>query len=348
MAISLREVADRAGLSRATVSRILNDRGEETRISKHTQERVRIIASELGYRPNRLAQSLSKGRSNIVGLMIPGLHNPFFLDLLETAEIAALQAGYDVLPDSAFQMREIYHTRSKLSGWPVDGVLAWLPADKSVVDYPDGLSTDVPTVYMGYERTDGSDYVAVDRESGIRELMIHLYSSGYKRIAYLFPWMNLQPVDVRFGVYETLCAEFHREPERIFLEQLDSQGQLPLVTQAGLREAGLKTGIALALRSKADRPDAVICHNDLVAIGLYHGLMRGGLHIPQDIAVIGFDGIDEGQLLNKPLTTVVSPGADMIKAALQILTDRLDLPKEEQHTPKQVVLPSKLRIGATT
>lgn len=346
MAVSLREVADRAGISRATVSRILNDRGTETRISKATQDRVRRIASEICYRPNRLAQGLSKGRTNIIGLMIPGLHNPFFLNLLETAEIAALQAGYDVLPDSAFPMRSLYKLRGKLSGWPVDGVLAWLPSDQLISDYIDG-PRGVPAVYMGYERKDGSDFVAVDREVGVRQLMEHMRSRGYRRIAYLYPWLDLQPTDVRYGVYESVCAEHGQQAERILLEVMEPQSDIRLITQAGLREAALKTGLDIAQRTARDRPDAIICHNDLVAIGLYHGLIRGGVRVPEEIAVAGFDGIDEGQYLDKPLTTVVSPGTELVKSALLILTDRLDPTQKMDDHPRQIVLPSALRSGGT-
>ena len=347
MVASLREVADRAGLSRTTISRILNDRATETRISKITQERVRKIATEIGYQPNRLAQGLSNGRTNIIGLMIPGLHNPFFLGILETAEVAALQADYDVLADTAFQMRSLYKTRGKLSGWPVDGILAWLPSDQIVSQYMDGASNDVPTVYMGYTRTDGSDFVAVDREIGVRQLLEHLRSTGYRRIVYLCAWAELQPVDVRYQVYESICLEHGQVPERIFLETMDSQDPLRFITQAGLREAGLKTGLEIAQCPKQDRPDAIICHNDLVAIGLYHGLTRGGLRVPEDIAVAGFDGIDEGQFMDKPLTTVVSPGAEMVKTAFQILTTRLSAGGKENNVPIQIVLPSALRRGKT-
>ncbi len=348
MPVSLREVADRAGLSRATISRILNDRATETRISEATQRRVREIAEEIGYRPNRLAQSLSKGRTNIISLMIPGLHNPFFLGVLEAAEIAALEAGYDVLPDTAFQMRTLYSMRGKLSGWPVDGILAWMTADQVVSQYTGGASAEVPTVYMGYRRTDGADYVAVDRNIGIRQLMEHLLSTGYRRVAYLYPWQDLQPVDVRYSAYEAICAEFGQVPERLYLETTEEPSRLQSITQAGLREAGLKTGLALAARPKEDRPDAIVCHNDLVAIGLYHGLTRGGVRVPEDTAVAGFDGISEGQFMDKPLTTVVSPGEALVNEALRILKERLEAGPQSIGESRQVVLASVLRVGGTT
>jgi LacI family transcriptional regulator len=348
MPATLREVSDRAGLSRATISRILNNRGAESRIPQSTQDRVRKIAEELNYRPNRVAQGLVTGRSNIIGLMIPGLHNPFFMTLLEMAEVRAFQSGYDVLPDSAFQLRNNYGVRGKLSGWPVDGIVAWLAADKHVSDYLDAWTPDMPTVYIGYQRDDASDYVAVDREMGIRQLMEHMVARGYKRIAYIYPWKDLQPLDVRYMFYETICSDMNREPERIHLELMEPENTTRLVTQAGLREAGLKTGITLGGRAASDRPDAVICHNDLVAIGVYHGLVRCGIDVPREIGVAGFDGIDEGLYLDKALTTVVSPGAAIVEEAMTMLTDRLEHGYGEVPEPRQVILDSALRIGGTT
>jgi DNA-binding LacI/PurR family transcriptional regulator len=187
--------------------------------------------------------------------------------------------------------------------------------------------------------------VAIDREGGVRQLMQHLWGRGYRRVAYLCPGTRLQPLDARFATYAALCREAGQEPEQILLEPREGAC---LVTQAGMREAGLEAGLLLAARAPQDRPDAVLCHNDLVAIGLYHGLRRAGLRVPEDIAVAGFDGIDEGLCLDRPLTTVVSPGQRLVEAALDILTRRLGARDAADPPPQQIVLPSTLRVGNTT
>ena len=348
MPVSLREVAERAGVARGTASSVLNNRSAEARISEETQERVRRIAAEMGYQPNRLAQGLGKGRTNIIGLMIPGLRNPFFLSLLEIAEERALRSGYDVLADTAFQIRASLNLQGKLSGWPIDGILIWVTPQQTLSTYLGAWTKDIPVVYLGYPREDGSDFVAIDRAAGVRQAMEHLRERGYRRIAYLYPWTDLQPEDVRYTLYAALCAESGLTPERIALEQLEQQSDMSAITQAGLREAGLKTGLTLASRVASDRPDAVICHNDLVAIGLFSGLRRAGLSVPEDIAVVGFDGIDEGHYLEKSLTTVVSPGAEMIDGALEMLARRLSAGASLAGEQQGLVLPSILRIGGTT
>jgi LacI family transcriptional regulator len=229
MPVSLRDVAEKAGVARGTVSYVLNNRGKEARISIDTQERIRRIARELGYQPNRLAQSLGKRHSNIIGVMIPGLRNPFFLDVIETAEACALKAGFDVLPDSAFLMRSAINAQVKLAGWPVDGVLIWTRPEHTISEYLGAWSDGAPVVYLGYERDDGSDYVALDRKGGVRRLMEHLRDRGYRKISYLYPWENLQPEDSRYSVYLEICSEWGLTPDKIQLE--------PIVTENNLKKS---------------------------------------------------------------------------------------------------------------
>ena len=345
MPVSLREVADRAGVARATVSSVLNGRGDKVRISSEAQARIRRAASELGYRPNRLAQGLGKGRTNIVGLMIAGLRNPFFLSLMEAAEERAFRTGFDVLPDSAFQLRASYEAEGKLGGWPMDGILIWVSPSEQLSDFLGTRRDGLPTVYLGYRRSDATDFVAIDREGGARQLMEHLWERGYRRVAYLAPGAHLPSSDPRYLAYVDFCQRAQQVPERIGSEPTDP---MSIVTQAWMREMGLKAGLELAARPPKDRPDAVVCLNDLVAIGLYSGLRRGGMSVPKNIAVAGFDGIEEGQFLERPLTTVVSSTTDIIEKAFELLVARIEQPDRTILPPQQLTLLTTLRKGETT
>jgi DNA-binding LacI/PurR family transcriptional regulator len=345
MPVSLREVADRAGVARATVSSVLNGRGDKVRISSEAQARIRRAASELGYRPNRLAQGLGKGRTNIIGLMIAGLRNPFFLSLMEAAEERAFRTGFDVLPDSAFQLRASYEAEGKLGGWPMDGILIWVSPSEQLSDFLGTQREELPVVYLGYRRSDATDFVAIDREGGARQLMEHLWERGYRRVAYLAPGAHLPSSDPRFLAYLDFCQRAQQEPERLGSEPTDP---MSIITQTWMREMGLNAGLELAARLPENRPDAVVCLNDLVAIGIYNGLRRGGLRVPEDIAVAGFDGIDEGRFLERPLTTVVSPGVALVERAFDVLTARLHEKDKAVLPPQQVTLPSELRLGETT
>jgi len=271
------------------------------------------------------------------------------VDLGQVFRDAAFREGYDVLADTAFQIRLSYGRQSNLIGWPVEGMLIWTrPDDALLDDYLGGWTDDIPIVYLGYPRTDNADYVAIDRQVGVEQAMGHLCARGYKRIAYVYPWADLQPADARYGFYETFCRREGLTPERIDLAPRQPQDRLSPLTQSGLREAGLKAGIVLAAQPANDRPDAVLCHNDLVAIGFYHGLLRAGLSVPGDVAVVGFDGIDEGQFLEKPLTTVVSPSAEIVETAVGVLIARMSGTSPRDAGPTQILLPSALRAGETS
>jgi DNA-binding LacI/PurR family transcriptional regulator len=348
-AISLREVAERAGVARATASTVLSGRAAEARISAETQERVRRAADDLGYHPNRLAQGLGGGRTNTLGLLIGGLQNPYFVDLLESAAERARKAGFDVVPDISYAMRRGDSSgRSVLSGWPVDGVLVWATPWQTLSDFLGPRADDLgATVYLGHARDDLTDWVAIDRAIGVRQLMQHLRARGYERIAFLhLPGGG----DIRYAEYAAFCREAGRSPQRIdvgtLVPDLMRSGSL-----SGVRRAGVEAGLQIATLPVGERPDCVICNNDHLAVGVYNGLRRAGVVVPDEIAVAGFDGIEDGACLDRPLTTVVSPAPALIEAAIDILTRRLALGgrgSEILLPPQQLLLPSTLRIGNTT
>lgn len=337
MAISIREVAAQAGVSLGTVSSVLNG-NVQARIGRVTQERVRRVAAELGYAPNRFARSLGRNRTDTIGLMVSGLRNPFFLELMVTAEEQAQAAGFDVLTDDAFLTRPA--ASGKLRGWPVDGILMWATEEQTLQQHLGAQIDSTPVVYLGYERMDGASYVALDHYGGARTLMEHLVELGRQRIAYLTPHRQAQTgggVDARRRAYEDVCRQQGQPP--LYPELVGPEQYAP-VTQGGWREIGFLTGLALA--AAPDRPDAVFCHNDILAIGFYHGLLRGGLQVPSDIAVAGFDGVPEGMYLDKSLTTVVSPVKELCATALALLTG------SPNAGPRQIVLPTLLRVGETS
>jgi LacI family transcriptional regulator len=151
MAVSLKQVAERAGVSGATVSRVLNGK-ELDRIPLETRQRIMRIAQELDYRPNRFARSLRDGRTSTVGLMVSGLSNPFFVEVLEAAERRLIETGYQVVQDVAPSVRGTYEHHGKLQDWPVDGVIMWAHPYQTLATFLGSRAHGVPVVYMGFER----------------------------------------------------------------------------------------------------------------------------------------------------------------------------------------------------
>jgi DNA-binding LacI/PurR family transcriptional regulator len=352
MTISLRDVAERAGVSSCTVSKVLND--VPARIPSITREHVRRVAAELGYQPNRLARALNRQRTDTVGLMISGLLNSFFVEVVEEAERALISAGYQVLLDAAPANSDgSYSGHGKLCGWPVDGVLMWATPELEVAEYLGPSARGLPVVYLGFPRNDGADSVSFDLADGGRQIGEHLFERGFRNAVYVSNGGR----DPRHNAFLSICRT-----RGIAVET---------VAVTGFRETrpgGFAIGEQIAARPAASRPRVVVCHNDVVAVGVYNALRRAGLRVPQDVAVVGFDGIEEGQYLDAPLTTVMTPIPDLCAVAAELLVERMTaaialanagraavrsaVPGTGAPAPvvcgKQVVIPVRLQVGATT
>lgn len=334
--VSIRDVATKVGVSIGTVSHVLNG-NTKARISKETQERIRVAAEELGYRPNPLARSLWRGKTDTIGLLISGFRNPFFVDVVESAESAVLASGYKVQPAFAPSTHGTFGEHADVFNWPVDGVIMWAATDQTLETYMGPSAAVTPVVYIGTIRTDDTDWIGFDSYGGGRLLTEHLVNRGYKKIAYAYP-AEWEPgsEDGRFLAYMDVCREHELATQTLFTPNRDETST-----------AGLQLGEAIARMHPNSRPDAVFCHNDSIAIGVYSGLVRSGLSVPEDVAVAGFDGIEFGQCLPKPLTTIRIPGDRIAEQAMRVLNARMKDPSSRDH-PVHMILPTELWVGGTT
>ena len=331
---SIRDVAEKAGVSIGTVSHVLNGNGQ-ARISVATQERVRGIAIALGYRPNRLARSLWRGKTDTIGLLVSGLQNPFFVEVLEAAQRLAIEAGYQVLVDSGPSVKGTYNAHPRISDWPVDAALAWTNPDQSITSFIGANGSSIPTVYLGFERKDGSDWVAFDLYEGTMQLAKHLAERGYRRVGFVSAYeIEKSSQESRYRAYCDACALYAWEP-RLYVTEGEQE----------TRSAATELGSDVA-RLGHDRPDALLCHNDILAVGVACGLERAGVLIPNEIAVAGFDGIEEGQFRVKPLTTVRTDPEELVRAALEMLYERMNSGNDGKARTKKI--PAQLLIGGTT
>lgn len=336
MAISLKQVAERAGVSGATVSRVLNGK-ELDRIPLETRERIMRVARELDYRPNRFARSLRDGRTGTVGLMVSGLSNPFFVEVLEAAERCLIETGYQVVQDVAPSVRGTYDHHGKLQDWPVDGVIMWAHADQTLSTFLGSRANGVPVVYMGFDRKDDADAVYFDFYGATLELLRHISNRGYRKLCYVCPWDHRDAaiVDGRAAAYVDFCRDAGIDDRHYVMPG-----------QQETRTAGREAGLAIAALPKSERPELLLCHNDVLACGIYHGLRRAGLRVPEDIAMTGFDGTEEGQCLDRPLTTVHTPAEEMCRSACDILLRRMSGDRES--ALHKVKVHGRLLVGETT
>ena len=314
MAVSLREVALQAGVSTSTVSRVLSG-DARVQIAAQTQKLVRATALEMGYQPNRFARSLITGRTHTLGLMISRLSNPFFVSLIEGAESAAKAGGYKVLLDADGSHADDYLQSGRLTDWPVDGVIMWTWADQQLSDFLGGRALDTPVVYVGERsRPNDAPTLVYDVAAGAKQAIAYALERGARRPAQLVPYGpgDWERPELRAQIYNDACAKAGLQLETIVASP-----------RAETREAGFNSALVLAQRPAHLRPDVVLCHNDIMAIGFYHGLLRAGVKVPEEIGVIGFDGLEEGRFLDKRLTTVHIPGEKIGERAVQMLLQQL-------------------------
>jgi DNA-binding LacI/PurR family transcriptional regulator len=344
--VCLVDVAERAGVSRGAVSQVMNGdvRG---RISEPTKERIFAAMKELGYQPNRMARALSRGKTDCVGLMLSGFHNPFYVAVLEHSERLLAEAGYQLLLDSS-SLHSKSEAPGKLHGWNIDGLLIYSSPREVLDNYLGESAKTLPVVRVGATKST-DDCVIFDVRSGARQAIEYSLKRGYKRIAHVTPCelgLSRSKMDGRLASYYDVCREAGLPLEVLPLNGVEEMS------------GGLRIGVEIAHQKPRRRPRVVMCHNDVTAIGVIHGLRRSGLRVPEDVAVVGFDGIAEGQLLDKPLTTVEMPVEELCRRAVELLLLRIEEKQkgtldDEKVVPsplakrKKIIIPTQLIIGET-
>ena len=327
------DVANLAGVSRATVSFVLNERSDmRVPISKETRQKVQAAARQLGYQPNVLARSLKAGSSQAIGFLIPALHNPHYWDTLDGAEEEITARGYHLIlvvsnlnPDRELKaLHSLFERR-------LDGMIL-MPTFMDM--FPEELKAvkerAIPVVFT--TPMEGIDWIFHDTRSGAEQLMDHLLSLGHRRIGFINGVARPNLAQTRLDVYQEKLASAGIETDP---ELIRCCGYL---VGHGYQEA-------CALLDLPYPPTAIWTINDLLAIGALRAIQERGLRIPQDIALAGFDDITFAQQLYPPLTTVQMQARELGRRTVQILFNRLEKP---DFPLVQEMLPTHLIIREST
>ena len=307
----LKDVAERAGVSVKTVSNVVNG---YVHVRPNTRARVEQALAELNYRPNLSARNLRLGRTGVIALAIPELDQPYFAELARYVVAAAARHRWTVLIDQTEGALEQERTvAAGIRDQLIDGLII-SPLALSAAD----LAADfdgTPMVLLG-ERVDHgpADHVVVDNVAAAREMTGHLAALGRRRIAAIGAQRSPEGASARLRLlgYREALAE----------AGLDHDAGLVAPARAWHRADG-----AAAMRSllEADpRPDAVFCFNDTLALGALRALAEAGLRVPEDVAVAGFDDIEDGRFSTPTLTTVAPDKAGIAQLAVELLAGRLD------------------------
>ncbi|MGD6741148.1 LacI family DNA-binding transcriptional regulator [Streptomyces sp. BH106] len=328
MSSRLKDVAARAGVSTRTVSNVVSGSAS---VAAETRRRVQEAIDELGYRPNLAARSLRAGRTGIIGLAIPELHSPYFGELAGLLVDEAQRRSWTVVID---QTRGDADAERRLltqgGGRAVDGLIIspWAldPAELAAT------APSVPLVLLGERSPQGAaDRVAVDNVTAADEATTHLIELGRRRIAAI----GLQP-HLHNGTALLRAEGYGRALERAGLPQLPD-AQRPV---AALHRADGARAMAELLDGSA-APDAVFAFSDELALGALHVAHERGLRVPEDIAIVGFDDIEDGRYSHPPLTTIAPDKQQIAERSLQCLADRIYSPSNDV-PPQELTVPHRL------
>jgi len=310
-------VARRVGVSQSTVSLVLSGKAAG-RISARTEAAVRAAAAELGYRPNVAARALKTGAARTIVLVVPDITNPFFGGLLRGAQTAARAAGYAVaLIDTDNDRDWGAASAEALYAGPVDGLLLF------EMDAPRRAAGAESIVVIESEAR-GHPGVRLDAERGAEAAVTHLIELGHRRIGHI--------------------ASVHNRPTfRARRRAVDRLVDGPVARVESDFTLDAAHAATIALLRDAPAITAIFCDDDVIAAGAYLAARELGRTIPDDLSIVGFDGLDIGRVLDPPLTTVVADSGELGRAAFELLVAVL-----AGKRPRSRVMPVELEVRGST
>jgi LacI family transcriptional regulator len=287
MAITIRDVAQTAGVSTATVSNVLNHTGK---VGAKTQRHVLSTVERLGYVPDVHARRLASNERTTLGIIVSDIENPFFPEMIKSFEARAQQLGYDaILSDTNYDPQRTQRAAERMMEHKVRGV-AIMTSEISMKLLEELARRKIAVTFLDLAPV--RDYMSnlrIDYESGIEQIIRYLNGNGHTRIAFVAGRAGLKSNRFRLRAYEKCMRELGLQPGPVLPGNLRFDG-------------GLAAGLAIA--RLCPRPTAVVAINDLTAVGVIKGLLQSGCRVPEDISVTGFDKTRLAEYSNPSLTTV--------------------------------------------
>ncbi len=327
--VTVKEVAAAAGVSIASVSRVVN--GHDN-VAAPTREAVMEAVNRLGYMPHSAGRALATRRSGLVGVILPDIYGEYFSELVRGIDHAARERGLHLLVAGSHGDAAEAHGLIREMHGRVDGLILMSPYLESK-ELTLALAQDLPTVLLNSTAGDQIDSFSIDNFAAAHMAIRHLISVGRKKIAHISgPNDNIEAKQRRAG-YECALAE--------------SGGLQTAILPGDFTEtAGAKAGLEIAAR--AENFDAVFAANDIMALGCLATLTEAGLNVPRDVAIVGFDDIPLARFVNPTLTTIGVDIAGLGRKALEKVFARID---GENSACEDITIQTKLIVrrscGAT-
>jgi DNA-binding LacI/PurR family transcriptional regulator len=302
--LNMRTVALRAGVSSATVSRVING---SSAVREETAQQVRRIINELNFIPNPIGTTLKYGRSNTYGLIVPDLTNPFYPEFILNFEEVLVENDQELLlaTTQSSEPKLISSVRRMLMRH-VDGVVI-MASEYDTRSVEPLFDHKIPIVTVDRRRAQpGAGDVAIDFEDGYRQAVLHLRKLGHRRVGFIGGNEGIRTSEIRLEAFK---------------QAIQNAGLTynPRFTRYGdYRVAGGDAAMRSLLKEPR-RPTAVMTANDLTAFGVLHALHALGINAPSQMSVVGFDGILLGEAMYPPLTTIGISAQDMTRACIKAL-----------------------------
>lgn len=332
--VSIKDIAEAAGTTHSTVSRAL--RGS-SKISDEMRERIQRLADEMGYTPNAVAQSLQTKQTNAIGLVVTSIADPFFPEVVKGVEEVAQPAGFSVFlnssyndPDQEIEVIETFHRRR------VDGIL--VASSRIGNHHADRMARiEAPVVLINSEAEKDSDFhsVTVDDRTGMQRAVQHLVELGHRRIGYLGVRNRPRSNQRRKQGYREAMREAGLAPRDEWIETapiVETEPQTDVTVAEALVPNLLEAGVT-----------AILCFNDMIAVGVLMACKNQGVQVPGECSVVGFDNIDMTRYMTPPLTTVHQLKREMGSIAMQMLHDLI----EGEEVQNRVLSPRFVRREST-
>lgn len=327
---TIKVIAERAGVSVTTVSRVISGQGKKYRISKKTEESVKSLAKELNYEPNILARSLRMKQTFTIGMIVPDISNPFFASIVRYVEIESRKAGYSVIVCDSQEDTNLEKESIKVLGMrKVDGMII-CPVGRESKNIADISKSNIPVVIVDrYFPTLNLSCVVSDNYDGALQAINHFIDKGHKKIAFI----------------QGLCdTSVNKERLKGFIDAHE-KNNIPFNESFVVGEDfGEQNGYigAKILLNGSERPTAILGGSNLISLGAIRAISEERLKIPDDISLIAFDDQPYFDFLSTPITSVRQKKDDLGKISIVLLLGELN--REIPPDKKKIIIPTELIV----
>lgn len=335
MAITIKDIAKKAQVSRTTVSRVLNDSGY---VKEETRKKVMDVIKELNYTPSAIARSLSTSKTNTIGIIVPEINNPFFGEIIKGISQIADENNLNIILCNTDDKRDKELKALKLlKEQRIEGIIITptYAEDHFSSEYLNTLEDiGIPVILLdGYVKYSEFSGIFIDHIKGAYDATMALINAGHQKIAIINGKKNYTITKDRFKGYVKALNENNIliEDEYVFYGDFDYESSYEITKQ---------------ILNMKDRPSAIFVTSNMMILGTIKALYEKNINIPKDMAIIGFDKLDLVNILGMNISSVNGPTIEMGKAGMKMLMDKLNNVSQNDEIKRRIIVPQLVLKGS--